>query len=207
MGKAETLARYREENRSAQKGQILFVGSSLMEQFPVAKLLQERGVNCTVYNRGISGYVTAELMENLDVCVTDLMPRRLFINIGTNDLSDSSVTPEILLQRYEQIISSIEQKIPGVEILMMAYYPVNIDAASESIRPALLVRTNEKIRAANRLVEQMALRRGHRYIDVNRALTDEQGRLKAEYTTEGMHIREEGYRAIMDDLIPFVTGV
>ena len=34
------------------------------------------------------------------------------------------------------------------------------------------------------------------YIDVNAPLKDEQGRLKAEYTIEGMHIKEEGYRAI-----------
>ena len=31
---------------------------------------------------------------------------------------------------------------------------------------------------------------------INAPLTDDQGRLKAEYTIEGMHIYEEGYRAI-----------
>ena len=31
---------------------------------------------------------------------------------------------------------------------------------------------------------------------MNAPLTDERGRLKAAYTIEGMHIREEGYRAI-----------
>lgn len=32
----------------------------------------------------------------------------------------------------------------------------------------------------------------------------EQGRLKAEYTIEGMHIKEEGYRAIYDDIMKYV---
>ena len=31
---------------------------------------------------------------------------------------------------------------------------------------------------------------------MNAPLTDDQGRLKAEYTIEGMHIYEAGYRAI-----------
>lgn len=34
------------------------------------------------------------------------------------------------------------------------------------------------------------------YIDVNAPLKDEQGRLRAEFTYEGMHIRPEGYRTI-----------
>lgn len=204
MEKAEKLLRYREANKAAQRGQIVFAGSSLMEQFPVEKLLRERGVDVTVYNRGIGGYVTQEMMDNLDVCVTDLMPRRLFINIGTNDLSAPSVSPEMLMERYEKIITAIEQRVPGVQIYMMAYYPINYDAAADFMKPGLLIRTNEKINAANALVGQLARKHGQKYIDVNRALKDGQGRLKAAYTVEGMHIKEDGYRAIMDDLIPYV---
>ncbi|MBQ7864942.1 MAG: lysophospholipase [Clostridia bacterium] len=205
MEKAEKLERYREANKDAQRGQIVFAGSSLMEQFPVEKLLRERGIDVTVYNRGIGGYVTQEMLDNLDVCVTDLQPRRVFINIGTNDLSDASLSLEEVMERYDEIITTIEQKVAGVEIYMMAYYPINYDAAEDFMKPGLLIRTNEKINAANALVEQLAMKHGQRYIDVNRALKDEQGRLKAEYTIEGMHIKEDGYRAIMDDLIPYVT--
>lgn len=206
MDKETKLARYREANQTAKKGQIVFAGSSLMEMFPVEKLLRERGVDVTVYNRGIGGYVTRELLENLDVCVTDLQPRRVFINIGTNDLSDASISLEELMGRYDEIITAIEQCVPDVEILLMAYYPINYDAAADFMKPCLLIRTNEKINAANVLVEQLARKHGQKYIDVNRALKDEQGRLKAEYTIEGMHIKEEGYRAIMDDLTPYVTA-
>jgi len=204
MEKAEKLLRYREANKTALRGQIVFAGSSLMEMFPVEKLLRERGVEVTVYNRGIGGYVTREMLDNLDVCVTDLQPRRVFINIGTNDLSDPGISMEELMGRYDEIITTIEQKVPGVQIVMMAYYPINYDAAADFMKPCLLVRTNEKINSANELVEKLAMKHGQKYIDVNRALKDEQGRLKAEYTIEGMHIKEEGYRAIMDDLIPYV---
>lgn len=203
--KQQKAARYQAANLTAEKGQILFAGSSLMENFPVEKLLRERGVEAQVYNRGIGGYVTRELLETLDVCVTDLQPRRLFINIGTNDLSDPQISMEELMGRYDEIITRIEKACPGIEILMMAYYPINYEAAADYMKANLRVRTNEKIRAANAEVEKLAKRHGQRYIDVNRGLTDELGRLKAEYTTEGMHITEDGYRAIMDDLIPYVT--
>lgn len=204
MTKQEKIARYEKLNEQAQRGQVLFVGSSLMEMFPVEKLFREREIPIAVYNRGIGGFVIAELERALDVCVLDLAPRRIFINIGTNDLNEASLTMEELVRRYERVLDRIAEHLPSAEIYLMAYYPINEEAATEEMKPCLRVRTNARICEANAAVQQMAKRRGLRYIDVNDALKDEQGRLKAEYTIEGMHIREEGYRAILDDLIPYV---
>lgn len=36
------------------------------------------------------------------------------------------------------------------------------------------------------------------------AIYRNRSRLKAEYTIEGMHIKEEGYRAIYDDIMKYV---
>ena len=109
------------------------------------------------------------------------------------------------MTNYDRIITLIEEKLPGAVIYMMAYYPINYEAATEEMRPGLLIRTNEKIRAANEEVKKLAARHGQKYIDVNAPLTDEQGRLKAEYTIEGMHIKPEGYRAIFDDVMKYVN--
>ena len=111
---------------------------------------------------------------------------------------------ETVMSNYDQIITQIEEKLPGVIIYMMAYYPINYDAATEEMKPCLLIRTNEKINKANELVAQLAAKHGQRYINVNAPLMDEQGRLKAEYTIEGMHIKPEGYRAIFQDIMTYV---
>ena len=184
-------------NQSCKSGQTVFTGSSLMEMFPVEKFAAEEGSGFPiVYNRGVGGWRTEEMLACLDEMVISLQPRRLFINIGTNDLSDAAVTIDALISRYEDILNRIVAAVPGVELVMMAYYPINYDAADESIKACLRIRTNERIQEANQAVEALAHRRGHRFINVNAPLTDEQGRLKAAYTIEGMHIREEGYRAI-----------
>lgn len=198
------VAKYREENKAVQPGQVVFAGSSLMEMFPINKLLKEYGDDTIIYNRGIGGFVTWELLEVLDVCVTDLKPRKVFINIGTNDLSWSSIPIADVIANYDKIISKIEETLPGVRIYLMAYYPVNYEAASEELKPCLRIRTNEKINAANAEVEKLAKRHGQKYIDVNANLKDEQGRLKAEHTIEGMHIYESGYRAIYEDVMKYV---
>ena len=192
-------------NKDAVKGQIVFTGSSLMEMFPIEKWVKELGPNAPiVYNRGVGGYRTTDLLPILDACVFELRPRKVFINIGTNDLSDGSVPLETVMSNYDQIITQIEEKLPGVIIYMMAYYPINYDAATEEMKPCLLIRTNEKINKANELVAQLAAKHGQRYINVNAPLMDEQGRLKAEYTIEGMHIKPEGYRAIFQDIMTYV---
>ena len=184
-------------NQSCLKGQIVFTGSSLMEMFPVETFAAEEGSGFpVVYNRGVGGWRTEEMLACLDEMVIGLLPRRVFINIGTNDLSDSSVTISALMTRYEEILTRIKAGVPHVQIVMMAYYPVNYEAAAESMKACLRIRTNERIRAANQAVQALAGRLGYRYIDVNAPLTDEQGRLRAEYTIEGMHINEAGYRAI-----------
>ena len=187
---------WRELNQGCRKGQTVFTGSSLMEMFPVEKFAREEGPAFpTVYNRGVGGWRTEDMLLCLNEMVLDLQPRRVFINIGTNDLSDASVTIGALIGRYEQILARIEQETPA-EIVLMAYYPINYEAATEDMKPCLRIRTNGRIAEANAAVEAMAARRGHRFINFNGPLTDPQGRLKAEYTIEGMHIYEEGYRAI-----------
>lgn len=199
------IERFRKENKSVEYGKTVFVGSSLMEMFPISKLLQEHGDDTIIYNRGVGGFISAELLDAIDVCVLDLKPSRVFINIGTNDLSWSSISIEQLMDNYDKIITTIEEHIPSVEIYLMAYYPVNPEAASEEMKECLKIRTNEKINRANEQVMALAQRHRQKYIDINSNLKDELGRLKAEYTIEGMHINENGYKAIYDNIMRYVV--
>ena len=188
------VERYRELNKTALKGQVVFTGSSLMEMFPINKLLEEHHDSTVIYNRAVGGFITDELLKVIDVCAVDLMPSKVFINIGTNDLSWSSIPISQVIDNYSKILDEIE-KVPDVKIYLMAYYPVNYEAAAPEMKECLKIRTNEK---------KLAERHGQRYIDISRNLKDDRGRLKAEYTIEGMHIKEEGYRAIYDDIMKYV---
>lgn len=205
LEKEQMVRDFHIQNQNAVKGQVVFTGSSLMEMFPIEEWVKELGEDAPiVYNRGVGGYRTTDLLPILDACVFELAPRKVFINIGTNDLSDPDIPIEQVMENYDQIITQIEQKLSGVMIYMMAYYPINYDAAEEWMKPCLAIRTNEKIRAANEQVAKLAQKHGQKYIDVNAPLTDEQGRLKAEYTIEGMHIKPEGYRTIFVDVMRYV---
>ena len=205
LSKEEKVARYRELNKTAKKGETVFAGSSLMEMFPIEEIVAETHPEKTVYNRGIGGFVTDELLAVLDACILDLAPSKLFINIGTNDLTNPDVTIPGLMEKYSLLLDRVKAALPGIRLFLLAYYPINeLAAPDDRMRAALAVRTNARINEANEAVKELAAKHGAAYLDLNGPLKDADGRLKAEWTYEGMHIREEGYRAIFPLVEPYL---
>ncbi len=199
----DKLERYRILNRNVRKGEILFTGSSLMEQFPVNELLMTNGMNQVIYNRGIGGFTTTDMLEHMEEMVFGTEPSRIFINIGTNDIGSPDYRLEALLERYEEIITRIRERLPEAEITMMAYYPVNeTDKLPEGEwgKTAFVTRTNENIAIANEAIEKLAAKKGCRFVNVNEGLTDERGKLKKEFTIEGIHMYANGYQVVLDNL-------
>ena len=49
-------------------------------------------------------------------------------------------------------------------------------------------------------MEKLAGEMGCHYIDVNEGLADGNGRLKKEYTIEGIHMYANGYRVVLENL-------
>ncbi|MBT1170076.1 GDSL-type esterase/lipase family protein [Bifidobacterium sp. SO4] len=205
LEKRQKIEQFRRLNRFAKKGQIVFAGSSLAEQFPLNELMLDRGIKTVMYNRGVGGFTTQEFADNLDVLVLDLEPRKLFINIGTNDLNGSDFDIEAFAARYDGIIGSIQDTLPLTAIYMMAYYPVNeaMLAANGPAGAGFAHRTNARIDEANARVRAIADARGAGYIDVTAGLRDGSGALKAEYSKEGLHFYADGYAAIFDNLMRY----
>ena len=202
--KQEKLERFRRLNKLVRKGQIVFAGSSLMEQFPVNELLMDLGIHLTIYNRGVGGFTTAEMAEALEPCIIDLAPKHLFINIGTNDRNDPDYTLSGLIERYEDILRVIRERLPETKLYLLAYYPVNevIGSQNPFMGQVFQYRTNTRIQEANQAVEQLAQRMDAVYLDMNDSITDESGNMKAEYTIEGMHMYADGYMEILHHLLP-----
>lgn len=199
----DKLERYRILNQNVKKGEILFTGSSLMEQFPVNELLMTNGMDQVIYNRGIGGFTTTDMLQHMEEMIFGTEPSRIFINIGTNDIGSPDYQLEALLERYEEIIVRIQERLPEAEINMMAYYPVNeTDKIPEGEwgKTAFVTRTNENLNIANAAIENLAAKKGCRFINVNEGLADERGKLKKEYTIEGIHMYANGYQVVLQNL-------
>ena len=204
--KLEKIKRYKILNQYVKKGQILFTGSSLMEQFPIYEFIQDYDIKEIIYNRGIGGFTTTQMLPCLDVMVYELKPFKVFINIGTNDLNEVDYSLVALMGRCETIVKQIKEHLPECKIYYMAYYPINgeYDFGNEDMKQTLKIRTNKRIDEANFALEQMAKNNHINFININRNLYDENGNLKSEYSIEGMHMYANGYHAILEDLMKYV---
>ena len=195
-------ARYRQQNAYIRKGQTLFTGSSLMEQFPITEYCLNEGLPIA-YNRGIGGYTTDEFLAAIDDVLLDMQPAKLFINIGTNDIRSMPEGEDWfshLSANYRAICEIIRDRLPKTTVYMMAYYPVNLEALQARAGQGPIVRTNENVAKANEMVFVLAAEFGFHYIDVNDGLKDETGGLKAEYTRDGIHFDSAAYRTVFDRL-------
>ncbi len=203
--KREKVQRYRILNQYVRKGGIVFAGSSLMEQFPIYEFLLDDRLPYTIYNRGIGGTTIEELLRSMDACIYDLEPKAVFLNIGTNDLNDPACTIRKLEEQYEEVVKGILEHLPKARLFLLAYYPVNPEAADNPmVKEIFRSRTNEKIAEANSRIHALADRYELTFLDLNDAISDEQGNLRREYTVEGMHMYASGYRQIWVRLCPLL---
>ena len=191
------------DEEGLQQGAIVFLGNSITEQ-GWWSLLLKRG---DVENRGIGGDVTDGLLERMDESIFDLEPKKVFINIGTNDISRPEYKRERLMSHYRKILMQIQARLPETKIYVMSYYPVNRElpgADPEAVKAQFGARTNAELKKVNAEVKKMAEELGCTYINVFDCLLDEKGNLKAEYTIEGMHMYANGYAVVLEKLMPYL---
>ena len=204
--KARKLRCLRQLNRHIQKGQTLFTGSSLMEQFPITEFCLNEGLPIA-YNRGIGGYTTDDFLAAIDEMLLATKPSKLFINIGTNDMNprpDGEDWLSHLSANYRKIAEIIRDQLPDTQVYMMAYYPANLEHPTAKESPWMQNRTNENISRANAMVAALAKEFGFQYIDVNDGLKDESGFLKMEYTVDGIHMTPDAYYTVFERLRPYL---
>ncbi len=207
--KAQKLERFKHLNPYAKPNQIVFAGSSLMEQFPINEMMMGENIPLEIYNRGVGGFTISEMQEAIQECVYDLKPAHVFINIGTNDLNDEIFDKTAFIERYRSILLDIKKHLPDVKIYVMSYYPVNrmVGENSFGMWELLKNRTNERILSANKAVEALAESLGIKYLNVNAGLCDEAGELKAEFAIDGMHMYANGYREVLKELLPILQSL
>lgn len=202
------VEKYRQLNKSAKRGQILFVGSSLMEHFPINEILMSRGVSKVIYNRGISGYTIPELLESMEEQIFELEPATIFINIGTNDISIPDETRDKFEADYREVLSQIKDRLPEAKVFVMAYYPVNLKVA-ERVQAWPEAATAAKLRLerldeANQVAKSLADEFGYEFINVNDGLFGEDGQTLEKYSTDGIHMWPEAYEVIFENMKKYI---
>ena len=183
--------KYRHLNQvSVLEPDILFIGDSIVEYYPLQELF---GNAKTIVNRGIRGYQTGLLLENLDVHLYGGAVDKIVLLIGTNDIGKDVPVNETL-NNLEAIIQSITHDYPLTEIKLLSIFPVN---EGKEYKQTVYIRTNEKIQKWNQAYRELASAYMQvEFVPVFDSLIDQAGQLKKEYTTDGLHLSITGYQAL-----------
>ena len=101
---------------------IIFLGNSLTAGFP----LQEIFKNQQLKNRGISGNTSKNILQRLDE-VTEGKPRKIFLEIGINDISNG-VPVDTLLDNVKKIALNVKHQSPKTTLYIQSVFPTSLQA-------------------------------------------------------------------------------
>ena len=101
----ETL--YTEMNELAPRDSIVFFGSNHFAELPVNELAHSFHLEENLCNRSIPNVCIDDIAPMLDVCVLDLKPSKVFVNLGDADLENPAFDPAAFLSNYEWLLYTI----------------------------------------------------------------------------------------------------
>ncbi|MGR6979920.1 GDSL-type esterase/lipase family protein [Testudinibacter sp. P27/CKL/0425] len=196
-------ARYNQLNALTKPHQIVLLGDSITEEFPINEMLPEIGI----YNRGISGNDTYDVLSRLPQHIYPLQPTKLFLLIGVNDLAKyPQDTPQQVSERVAQILALLQQNLPDCQVHLLSVLPVNKSDAAKIDQVMMSLSDNQRIRALNQHLQAVAKQANVAYLDLHSHFLNAEQELKLEYTREGLHLTIEGYRHYLQLLMPHLQS-
>lgn len=174
---------------------IVFVGNSITD----GAELQELFGMPNIKNRGITSDVISGVDKRI-VTTLKSRPAKVFLLIGANDISHN-LTASQIAERYEALVKKMKELSPDTKFYLQGIMPINNDFK----RYKTMAGKEQVITALNKKIKAIADKYGCVYISLTEALQDPKtGKLKREYTNDGLHLTGKGYKAWTDVLVPFV---
>lgn len=134
---------------TAEHGIVIF-GQNFFRTFPLGEMAYKAGIHTDIYNRSLSDTTIDKMIESIDVCVTELNPDKVFINIGEVDISTPGFDVDKFVELYHKLIQAINVRTTS------DIYVINIMSDSSL--------TDE----VNKLIKKVADEEKAQFVDVGR---------------------------------------
>lgn len=176
---------------------IVFLGNSITDGGEFSELFGMENV----LNRGIRSDRIDGVRKRLDQ-VTSGNPAKIFLLIGINDVANSRNTAASIAAKYETLVKEIREKSPETTLYIQSIMPVNNDFK----RYKSLIGRENIIKEVNSKLIEIAAENGAVYLDLWPALADPtNGKLRRDFTNDGLHLTGAGYRAWVGAVREYVT--
>lgn len=183
----------------ADSTKIVMLGNSLTEN---GKDWNRRLSTDNVVNYGIIGDDAQGMAHRLHQFVPQ-RPKAIVLMCGINDLSHGLTAKEVF-EHVKELIETIGQTNKDVRIYVQSILPIN----ESTNRWKTLRGCTPTVPVINRLLKDYCQAQGLTYIDIFPYMVAESTYvLKRAYTTDGLHLNEEGYKAWSRVLKTYIDGI
>lgn len=177
----------------------LFLGDSITDFYDLDKYYED----LPVVNSGINGNRTTDILNDMKDRVYRYNPSKVFLLIGTNDIIDGKGNDEII-DNIKKIIELIKKNRPYAEIYLESIYPVNKTDNDKISLSMVSSRDNDQIIEINKKLKKYCDEKKITYIDLYSKLVDDEGNLKLDYTKEGLHLSDDGYKVVTEEISKYI---
>ncbi|MCB0775844.1 MAG: family 20 glycosylhydrolase, partial [Chitinophagaceae bacterium] len=179
------------------EGDIIFIGNSITDGGEWGNLFD----NIKVKNRGISGDITAGIINRLDEIV-ERKPAKVFLMIGVNDLA-RNISPDSVVKNILFIASYLRQETVSTKLYVQSVLPVN------DIYGKFAGHTSKgvQIKIVNEQLKQNAGKYNYTFIDLHSAFCNTEGKLNTQFSNDGLHLKGEAYLLWKHLVFPYVYGL
>lgn len=167
---------------------VVFLGDSITKLYDLDKYY----LDTKKVNSGISGNVSKDILDNMYERVYRYNPSKIFLLIGTNQLENDD--EDKIFNEIINIVDDIHKNNPITLIYVESIYPVNNNIENS---PSI-GRDNKKIKNINKKLKDNCKNHNYIYIDIFKKLEDPNGNLTSEYTEDGLHLNDDGYKIVTD---------
>ena len=182
-------------SENAKKRGIVFFGDSQMQYFDEKKYFPDK----TIYNCGLEGATSDLLFHLRPIAVEPFDPRKVVICIGVNDLNDYWKVDklEIAFNVY-RLIEILRRYSPAIDICVISPLPI-----AENVCTSLC--NNVQLRILGKEIGNNVREfSGCVYLDVFEDFLKD-GFMNPAYTKDGIHLNEEGYNLLVNQLTSFIN--
>lgn len=106
----DEMETYREMNSITEAGGVVLFGSNTFAALPIGELAQAFRITEPIYNRSVKDVRIDQIESYLKVCLYDLNPRKIFVNMGDIDIRDENVDADNFISKYEWLLYMIHTK-------------------------------------------------------------------------------------------------
>ena len=182
------------EELPIQSRDIVFLGNSITDGAEWNEVFNNRHVK----NRGISGDTTWGVYDRLDNILKG-HPNKIFLLIGINDIGRGK-DDAYVLAGIERIVKKIKKDAPNTKLYVQSLLPVNPIYGKFSGHTSQW----KRIPGINAELQKMADREGVKYINLFASFANAEGKLKKEYTNDGLHLLGKGYMVWKEVLSTYI---